>query len=157
MIITEWIRFILGILFLLGGLFFFIMEMVGVYRFKYALNRMHAAAMGDTLGIGFSIIGLILMEGFTFTSLKLFCIVLFLWFTSPVSSHMLASFAITVDEHATDHYDSYVLKELEEELSSANASSPQEVSNETLYEDHWSQLMNEKSEQEGKEETHGNL
>ena len=32
---------------------------------------MHAAAMGDTLGIGFALAGLILMSGFTFTSSKL--------------------------------------------------------------------------------------
>ena len=52
--------------------------MIGVFRFKYVLNRMHAAAMGDTLGIGFALAGLILMSGFTFTSVKLLLVIVFL-------------------------------------------------------------------------------
>ena len=51
----EWIRFLIGAAFLLFGLGIFAIEMIGVYRFKYVLNRMHAAAMGDTLGFGFSL------------------------------------------------------------------------------------------------------
>ena len=33
------------------GVFFLICEMLGVYRFRYALARMHAAALGDTGGL----------------------------------------------------------------------------------------------------------
>ncbi len=88
--IIEWVKFIVGVSFLLVGIAIFFIEIFGVYRFNYVLNRMHAAAMGDTLGIGFSIIGLIIICGFNFTSLKLFCVVLFLWFASPVSSHLIA-------------------------------------------------------------------
>ena len=50
----EWIRFLAGAALLVCGLGIFTVELIGVYRFKYVLNRMHAAAMGDTLGIGFS-------------------------------------------------------------------------------------------------------
>ena len=68
----DWIRFVAGACFLVLGLLTFLVEMIGVFRFRYVLNRMHAAAIGDTLGIGFSLVGLILMNGLNFTSLKMF-------------------------------------------------------------------------------------
>ncbi len=112
----EWIRFLAGAFLLLFGLFIFLIEMVGVFRFKYVLNRMHAAAMGDTLGIGFSLVGLILMSGFTFTSLKLFLVIVFLWFSSPASSHLIARLEVSTDEEPEKHYRRYTIRELEQKL-----------------------------------------
>lgn len=102
--VIEWIRFILGALFILCGLLIFLIEMIGVFRFKYVLNRMHAAAMGDTLGIACSLIGLMIMSGFNFTSLKLFCVIGFLWFSSPTSSHLIARLEVATDEEREKHY-----------------------------------------------------
>lgn len=96
--ILEWIRFIVGTIVLCIGLVTFALEVFGVYRFHFVLNRMHAAAMGDTLGIGISLIGLIIFSGFNFTSLKMFLVVVFLWFASPVSSHLIARLEVTTDE-----------------------------------------------------------
>ena len=110
----EWIRFGIGALFILCGLSVFIIEMVGVFRFKYVLNRMHAAALGDTLGIAFSLLGLIVMNGINFTSLKLFCVIAFLWFSSPASSHLIARLEVTTDEEKNEHYQIMTLQELEE-------------------------------------------
>lgn len=101
---AEWIKFIVGAFFLLMGLAIFVLEIIGVFRFKYVLNRMHAAAMGDTLGIGSSLIGLIILNGFNFTSLKLFLVLVFLWFSSPVSSHLIARLEVTTDEEPDKHY-----------------------------------------------------
>lgn len=115
MAVFEWLRFLAGALLLLVGLVIFAVEMVGVFRFRYVLNRMHAAAMGDTLGIGFSLLGLIVMSGFNFTSLKLFLVVLFLWFASPVSSHLIARLEVTTDEEKEKHYRVVKLDELERE------------------------------------------
>lgn len=112
----EWIRFLAGAFLLLFGLFIFLIEMIGVFRFKYVLNRMHAAAMGDTLGIGFSLVGLILMSGFTFTSLKLFLVIVFLWFSSPASSHLIARLEVSTDEEPEKHYRRYTIRELEQKL-----------------------------------------
>lgn len=110
----EWIRFLAGAVLLLCGLVIFLIEMIGVFRFKYVLNRMHAAAMGDTLGIGFSLVGLILMSGLNFTSLKLFFVIVFLWFSSPVSSHLIARLEVTTDEEKEKHYRTARLEELTE-------------------------------------------
>ena len=94
----EWIRFIAGALVLILGLATFALEVFGSYRFDFVLNRMHAAAMGDTLGIGISLVGLMLFSGWNFTSLKMFLIILFLWFASPVASHLIARLEVTTDE-----------------------------------------------------------
>lgn len=111
MAVIEWVRFLAGAFLLLFGLSIFAIEMVGVFRFKYVLNRMHAAAMGDTLGIGFSLAGLIVINGFNFTSLKLFLVIVFLWFASPVSSHLIARLEVTTDEEPQEHYSNMTVKE----------------------------------------------
>ncbi len=105
MAVIEWVRFLIGGGLLLCGLVIFIIEIIGVFRFRYVLNRMHAAAMGDTLGIGFALLGLIVISGFNFTSLKLFLVIVFLWFSSPVSSHLIARLEVTTDEEKEKHYD----------------------------------------------------
>ena len=112
--IIEWIRFILGAIFMVCGLIVFAVEMIGVFKFKYVLNRMHAAAMGDTLGLGLSILGVIIMNGFCFTSLKLFLIIVFLWIASPVSSHLIARLEVTTNEDSAHHYTEKKLGALEE-------------------------------------------
>lgn len=102
--VIEWIRFLFGALFMICGLLIFLIEMIGVFRFKYVLNRMHAAAMGDTLGIGFSLVGLMIISGLNFTSLKLLCVIVFLWFSSPTSSHLIARLEVATDEQRSEHY-----------------------------------------------------
>lgn len=85
----EWIRFAIVALLMLSGVAILFSGVVGVYRFKYVLNRMHSAAMGDTLGLLFIILGLIVASGFNFTTIKLFLVIIMLWMTSPVSSHLI--------------------------------------------------------------------
>ena len=111
--VIEWIRFILGALFMICGLIIFLVEMIGVFRFRYVLNRMHAAALGDTLGIACSLVGLMIISGFTFTSFKLFCVIAFLWFSSPTSSHLIARLEVSTDEARKEHYRFITLGELE--------------------------------------------
>lgn len=115
MTVIEWIRFLAGAAFLLFGLGIFAIEMIGVFRFRYVLNRMHAAAMGDTLGIGFSLVGLMIISGWNFTTLKLFLVIVFLWFSSPVSSHLIARLEVNTNEDNEKHYRVVTLSELEKE------------------------------------------
>ena len=101
--ILEWIRFIAGIVLLLIGLVIFVLQLLGVYKFKYVLNRMHAAAMGDTLGISVSLIGVILLSGWNITSLKMALIIAFLWMASPVSSHLISRLEVVTNEHLEEN------------------------------------------------------
>lgn len=93
-----WIQWILAAGCLLTGLIFMVTAVFGVNRFKKALNRMHAAALGDTLGILFVILGLILIRGFSLDSLKLFLVILFFWIASPVSGHMLSRLEVMTNK-----------------------------------------------------------
>ena len=100
--ILEWIRFAAGVGLLLMGLGIFMLQIFGVFKFQYVLNRMHAAAMGDTLGIGVSMTGLILLSGLNYTSLKMALIIVFLWLASPVSSHLISRLEVVTNEQLAD-------------------------------------------------------
>lgn len=86
----EWIRFIIATICICTGLFFLVVQMLGVFRFHYVLNRMQAAAMGDTLGIALCLVGLIIISGISLTTLKFLLTIVFLWVASPVSSHLIS-------------------------------------------------------------------
>ncbi|MBQ2902537.1 MAG: monovalent cation/H(+) antiporter subunit G [Agathobacter sp.] len=107
----EWIRFLLGVAFIVMGLLVFVIQLIGVYKFKYVLNRMHAAGMGDTLGISLCLIGTMFLFGWSFTSLKIALIAAFLWLASPVSSHLIARLEVTTN----DELEKYCKVEKEEE------------------------------------------
>ena len=99
----EIIRFILGIGFIITGLLVFVVQLVGVYKFKYILNRMHAAGMGDTMGISLCLIGTMFLFGWGFTALKVALIVAFLWLASPVSSHLISRLEVTTNENLEEY------------------------------------------------------
>ena len=95
---VETLRFILCALLMLLGLVFEISAVVGVFRFRYVLNRMHAAAMGDTMGIFLMLLGLAVANGVSMLSLKLMLLVLLFWLTSPVSSHLIGRLELVTNE-----------------------------------------------------------
>ena len=115
--VFDWIRLIVGSAFLVFGLVIFFTEVFGAFHFRYVLNRMHTAAMGDTLGIASCLIGLIIFSGINFTSLKMLMIIVFLWFASPVSSHVLARLEVATNENLESHCEVYTdIESLEAEL-----------------------------------------
>lgn len=128
----EWVRFLMGSLFLLIGIVIFLTELFGVFHFKYVLNRMHAAAMGDTMAISACLFGLMIFSGFNFTTLKMFLIVVFLWFASPVSSHVLARLETATNEKLDEHCEIYEdISELEQELATRSADKTAETAKKT--------------------------
>ena len=88
--VIFWIRFIIGACLIAMGLGIFFVEIFGLFKFKYVLNRMHAAAMGDTMGLFLSLTGLCVLNGLNFTTAKIVLIIILFWISSPVSSHMTA-------------------------------------------------------------------
>ena len=65
--IGEWIRFGVTALCVVGGLFALFTALLGLFRFDYALNRLHAAAIADTLALGLVLLGV----GATFLASRL--------------------------------------------------------------------------------------
>lgn len=111
----EWIRFFVVLAFLAAGLSIFFLELFGVFRFGFVLNRMQVASTGDTLGISLCLTGLMIANGMDFTAAKLILVIVFLWFASPVSSHMISRLEYTTDEDLGKYCRVMELKELEEE------------------------------------------
>lgn len=79
---------IMGI-FLMGGLFFFMVGTVGILRFPDMYTRAHGAAKCDTLGAVLSLTSLMIYNGFNVISLKLLLIIVFIWLTNPTATHII--------------------------------------------------------------------
>ena len=94
----EWVRFILTAFFMIAGLVIFGISTFGVFRFKYAVNRMHAAAMGDTMGVGLCLVGMAISAPNFFTAAKILMVVIFFWLSAPVASHLLCRLEIETNE-----------------------------------------------------------
>ena len=88
------IRFIIAAVLIMIGILIMVIQTFGVFKLSYALNRMHAAAMGDSLGI--------VIYGISFASLKLLTVLVVFWFASPVCSHLLAKLEVSTNEQIED-------------------------------------------------------
>ena len=64
--------------------------MLGVFRFRYVLSRMHAASLADTMGLFLVLLALAVLSGFTVMTAKLVIVWIFMWIASPVATHLIA-------------------------------------------------------------------
>ncbi|MCL2232186.1 MAG: monovalent cation/H(+) antiporter subunit G [Treponema sp.] len=102
MIVLQWARFVLAALLLLGGMIALFGTVVGIFRFKYVLNRIHIAAKCDTFGLLLTFSSLIVMLGWSFASLKILLILIFIWITHPVASHLIANLEASTNPNVTN-------------------------------------------------------
>lgn len=84
------IRVILAMVCISLGLLVVGISILGLFRFRDALARLHAGALTDTLGLFLVIAGLVLLCGLSVHTAKLVVLVVILWVTNPVSSHLIA-------------------------------------------------------------------
>lgn len=80
---------------LLGGGAFSVVAGLGLIRLPDFYTRMHAAGIADTLAAMLILAGLAVSSGLTMITVKLALVYLFIFFTSPVSSHAVANAAFT--------------------------------------------------------------
>ena len=99
----EWIRFGLTALCVLAGGFALLTAMVGLFRFDFTLNRLHAASIADTLGLSLLVLAVMLAVGLRPVLWKLLLVVILQWCTSPLSGHMLAQFEYRVNQNLEQH------------------------------------------------------
>lgn len=100
---SEMVRFVLTAAFMGAGVIIIFLALFGVFRFKYVMNRMHCAAMIDSLGIVCIVIGLMIASGQLDAILKLLAVIVLLWVGSPISSHLVSRLEITTDETVPEH------------------------------------------------------
>ena len=98
-----WLRFWITAGLLAAGLCVMCVGVYGVFRFRYAVNRMHSAAVNDTLGAGLCLLGLAVSAPDLFTAAKRLLVAAFLWLCSPVSSHLLCRLEIETNERREEY------------------------------------------------------
>ena len=99
------IRLALASVFLALGLFVFLTEVVGFFKFKYIMMRIHAAGLGDTLGIMSVAIAVAILWAVPNACIKLFLIVGFMMLTGPVLTHLLANIEVRSHQNSGHEYD----------------------------------------------------
>lgn len=99
----EWIRFGLVALLFAAGLIVLFISIFGTYRFDYSLNRMHSSAMCDTLVLMLFVAACVIASGINVVSAKFILLVLVMWCTSPVVSHIFVKTKYLTDENLCEH------------------------------------------------------
>lgn len=99
----EWIRFLLTAVLVLTGLIVCGIGVYGIFRFNYAANRMHAAAVVDTMGISLCMLGLAISAPDFFSAMKILLVIVFWWLSSPVASHLLARLEMITNEQRAEY------------------------------------------------------
>lgn len=87
------IQEIVVLFFLISGLFFFVVGVVGLVRMPDVFTRMHATTKCDTMGAGLIFLGLIIWQGVNLVSLSILVILVFVWLTNPTAAHAIAKSA----------------------------------------------------------------
>lgn len=95
----EWIRTGIAIALIATGLFIFFVATLGLYRLHYVLNRMHAAAKCDTLGTLLVLSGVIVLLGFSYASLKIIVLIIFVWLANPVAVHLIGKVEVKTNPY----------------------------------------------------------
>ena len=85
---TE-IRCILTVVFMLAGLFFMAVSVVGVRRFPDFFSRLHAIGLGQSLGIGFCCFGLFIYQGPDITGIKILLVLFMSMLACPIGTHIV--------------------------------------------------------------------
>ena len=80
-----------------------VISIIGIYRFDYVLTRIHAAAIVDTLGTLCIFLGIILLKGFGWASVKILLILAFQWITGPVSTHRISRVEVITNPYFDEH------------------------------------------------------
>jgi len=113
----EMLQFILSCVFIGIGIIVCFIGVYGTYKFKFVLNRMHSAALIDTCGLFFIILGCIVSKQFDATSIKLLFVFVFLWLTCPISSHLISKVELETDNQLNDEIEKEVndIKEVDKD------------------------------------------
>lgn len=110
------VREILAAALIALGLLCYVIEVIGVFRFDYVLNRMHAAAIGDSVGLLFMGAGCMVLFWDLFPVLKIALVLLSVWLTSPISAHQIARIEMLTNPRLVEHLTGQDLSAKEEDV-----------------------------------------
>lgn len=101
----EWVRFGVSAALMAGGIWALFTSTVGIFRFKYVLNRIHVASKCDTFGLLLTLGSMMVMSGFTMTSLRLLLLIVFVWIANPVASHLTAYLEVATNPRIDEEFE----------------------------------------------------
>jgi multicomponent Na+:H+ antiporter subunit G len=78
---------LVGIGFILVGLFFVLVAAIGVVRLPDVYARSHAVGLTDSVGAFFLLLGLALYQGFSTNLVKILIVLVLLYLLNPVITH----------------------------------------------------------------------
>lgn len=122
--ISEWIAAILLVL----GAFFMLIASIGLVRLKDLYMRMHASTKAPSLGIFLMVMAIIVYFFRFWTSIEGLLIILFIFMTTPIGSHMIsrAAHAMGVEKD-----ENTIVDELEDKITSGNKDISRPAGNKT--------------------------
>lgn len=83
------IRIGIAMLLIALGILVIAVAIYGLFKYRDALQAIHASALIDTLGLFLIFVGVAVLCGFTNITLKITVLLVILWATNPVSSHLI--------------------------------------------------------------------
>ena len=101
----ETIRLIAALVLFFLGTVTILFSVFGVFKFRFVMNRMHSAALLDSLGLGLILIGLMLVTGKISWIPKLVLVLAIQWIGSPIAAHMVGRLEVTTNENLAEHMD----------------------------------------------------
>lgn len=99
----ETVRYGIAALLMLCGVVSAGVSILGVFRFHFVMNRMHCAAILDTVSMTGIFGGLMVATGSLGYIPKLLAALVVLWVGSPIASHLVSRMEIATDETAQEH------------------------------------------------------
>lgn len=99
----ETIRYLIAAILLVIGVAAAAVSILGVFRFRFVMNRMHCAAIVDTLSMAAICGGLMVATGSIDYIPKLLVALILLWVGSPIASHLVGRMELSTDDTADSH------------------------------------------------------
>ena len=81
---------IIGNIFLVTGIVFMLLGVIGIYKFKHFYTRLLASSKIDIVGALTLMLGVVIMHGFTYFSGKVAILIVIMLIFNPLISHVLA-------------------------------------------------------------------
>jgi len=103
-----WLRFGLVASLFAAGLIVLFISIFGTFRFDFSLNRMHSSAMCDTLVLMLFVVACVIASGVNVVSGKFILLLVIMWFTSPVVSHVFVKTKYLTDENLCEHCEIHI-------------------------------------------------
>ena len=100
---SEIIRFVLSAFFMILGVGAILLSVLGVFKFHFVMNRMHCAAITDTMGALCVLLSLAIASGSVTTAVKIAITLCLVWVGSPLSSHLIGRMEVSTDAEIQEH------------------------------------------------------